>query len=243
MLRIAICDDDPAFTLQTGNMLERWPQKPENMYCETFSSSDELINVHKASPFDIILLDIVMPMINGMEAAREIRQLDKNVKIIFLTSSPEYAVESYTIKANNYLLKPVLESTLFACVDELVGEIRKSAQMITVKSTHMVQKLAVDRIVYIEAQNKHTIFAMLDGSTVESIEAMHTCEEKIAASSEFIKCHRSYVVNINYIDQYTSKEIRMHNGCSIPISRSYQKAFESAYYSVLFGEAGEDNDR
>ena len=74
-------------------------------------------------PFDIILLDVVMPLLNGIEAANELREKDKNVKIVFLTSSPEFAVASYTVKASNYLLKPVEPAKLFACLDELIIEI------------------------------------------------------------------------------------------------------------------------
>ena len=79
---------------------------------------------------------------------------------------------------------------------------------------------------------------MLDGSKIETTEPLHICEEKLIPNKEFFKCHRSYIVNINHIDKYTSKEIRMHNGSFIPISRSYQKDFEFAYYATLFGEAG-----
>ena len=240
MLRIAICDDDAVFVKKASEMLNNWVEKPENAVFETFENGDELISAHKASPFDIILLDVVMPMINGIETAREIRSEDKNTKIVFLTSSPEFAVESYTVKANNYLLKPVSEKALFDCLDEFADEIIKKSRSITVKSIYTVHKILVDEIVYIEAQNKHIVFTMFDGTKIETTEPLHVFEEKLAESKEFFKCHRSYIVNINHIDTYTSKEVRMHSGYCIPVSRSYQKAFESAYFAVLFGEAGED---
>ncbi len=239
MLRIAICDDDPAFRKHMAEMIGRWDKKTKNTVCETFENGDELITAHKASPFDIILLDIIMPMINGVETAREIRQSDKNTAIVFLTTSPEFAVESYTVKANNYLLKPVSPEALFSCLNELSCE-DKFSPTITLKGIYTIYKVILSDIVFIEAQNKHIVFTLLDGSKIETIEPLHLCEEKLAANKEFFKCHRSYIVNINYIDKYTSKEIRMHNGCCIPISRSYQKAFETAYYSVLFGEGGDN---
>lgn len=239
MLRIAICDDDKVFLQKTEEMIKRWEEKTKNTVIETFESGDELINSHKILPFDIILLDVVMPMINGIETAREIRTEDKSTKIVFLTSSAEFAVESYTVKANNYLLKPVSEDALFRCLDELSEELNKNRQTITIKGLYTIHKLIVDEIVYIEAQNKHIVFSMADGTKMETIEPLHICEEKLKNNKEFYKCHRSYIVNINYIDTYTSKEVKMHSGCSIPISRSCQKAFETVYFSVLFGEVGE----
>ena len=238
MLRIAVCDDDTDFGKQISGMIVRREQK--NIVCEIFDNGDELINAHKSSPFDIIFLDVMMPMVNGIETAGEIRQKDKNVKIVFLTSSPEYAVESYTVKANNYLLKPVSEKSLYDCLDEFVEEINRSSRTIIIKGIYNVQKITVNDIVYIEAQNKHIVFTMLNSEKIETTEPLHLCEEKLAANKYFFKCHRSYIVNINHIDKYTSKEIRMHNGCCVPISRSYQKAFESAYYAALFGEDGDD---
>ena len=240
MLRIAICDDDKDFLKKTEEMIERWEERPKNTFIETFCDGNELINSHKISPFDIILLDIVMPTVNGIETAREIRKADKRTKIVFLTSSAEFAVESYTVKANNYLLKPVSEKALFISLNEFSQEMNKNRQSITVKSMYTVHKLIVDEIVYIEAQNKHIVFFMADGTKIETMEPLHACEEKLEKNKEFFKCHRSYIVNINYIDMYTSKELKMHLGCSIPISRSCQKAFETAYFAVLFGEAGED---
>lgn len=239
MLRIAICDDQADFTNHIVELLNEWPSKPINMVCETFDNGDELLSSHKSAAFDIILLDVIMPMLNGIETAREIRSIDKNTKIVFLTSSPEFAVESYTVKANNYLLKPVKKQDLYLCLEELMETISQNAGTIVVKSLYAMQKLVLDDIVYVEARNKHIIFTMVDGTTIETTEPLHLCEEKLSASNFFFKCHRSYIVNMNYIDTYTLKEIRMHSGCRIPISRNYHKAFKSTYFAVTFGEAGE----
>ena len=103
-----------------------------------------------------------------------------------------------------------------------------------------MQKLAMADIIYIEAQNKHIVFTMFDGTKIETTEPLHIWEEKLTLDNGFFKCHRSYIVNINHIDTYMSKEIKMHSGDIIPIARSYQKSFDSAYFAVFFGRAGED---
>lgn len=238
-MRIAICDDNTDYVHHTLDTIDCWPSKPLNTQCEAFDNGDELICAHKNAPFDIILLDVIMPILNGIETARELRLIDKNTKIAFLTSSPEFAVESYTVKADNYLLKPISNQALYKCLDEFLEEISQNPLTITVKSLYTVQKLVLDDIIYVEAQNRHTIFALLDGTTVKSTESLRACEEKLALNDCFFKCHRSYIVNINHIDTYRLKEITMRSGYRIPISRNYQKAFETAYFAVIFGKVGE----
>jgi len=239
MLRIAVCDDNADFVKQAANFISTWPSKPANTLCQAFFNGDELLNAHNAAPFDIILLDIIMPLINGIETAREIRQHDKNVKLIFLTSSPEYAVESYTVKANNYLLKPIDSSTLYKCLDELVLELSHNAKTITVRGLYSIHKIPLDHIEYVEAQNKHILFVLQDHTVVETTEPLYIHEKALPLTDGFFKCHRSYIVNINCIDTYSSKEIKMQSGCHIPISRNCHKDFENAYFSIMFGKAGE----
>ena len=239
MLRIAICDDNADFLQQLLDMINCWQTKPLNTVCEAYDNGDELANAHRAAPFDIILLDVVMPMLNGIETAREIRRNDKNTKIVFLTSSSEFAVDAFTVKANNYLMKPINKQALFQCLDEFVTEMSQKAHTITVKGLYAVQKLALDNIEYIEAQNKHIVFFLQDGTMVKTTDPLRMYEDKLTLNDSFFKCHRSYIVNLNHIDAYTFKEIKMHSGCRIPISRSCHKAFESAYFTILFGKTGE----
>lgn len=240
MLRIAICDDSPDSLVQTRESLEVWPDKPDGLFCEYFTHGDALIRAHTKNPFDVILLDIVMPMINGIESANEIRVLDKKVKIVFLTSSTEFAVESYSVKASNYLLKPVVPAALYRCLDELAAEINQNTQSILVKGTTAVHRIELNSIEYIEAQNKHVIFALSTGDAIEAVNPMYTYENSLLLDDGFFKCHRSYIVNIHHISSYTQKEIRMRSGCLIPISRNCHKEFESAFFSVIFGKAGAD---
>lgn len=241
MLKIAVCDDDKAFLLQIKSLIQQWENKPNLLNIEVFEDGDTLIHAHNESSFHIILLDVVMPLLNGIEVAKEIREHDTSVKIAFLTSSPEFAVDSYTVKANNYLLKPVEPAKLLHCLDELKKEIQQSSQCIIVKGTHAVHRVEIMNIEYIESQNKHNLFVLSDGRMIESNEPLYTYEDKLVLADGFFKCHRGYIVNIHHIDTYSLKEIKMRSGYRIPISRKYQHDFEIAYFSFIFGEAGEEN--
>ena len=239
MLRIAICDDTPGFLQHIRTALDQWPQRPGDLCVESFGDADSLLAAHNGNPFHIILMDVVMPLLNGIDAAREIRQYDKTVKIVFLTSSPDFAVDSYTVKASNYLLKPVDPTRLYDCLNELIRDIQVLPKTIVVRSAKALHQVDISSIEYLEAQNKHVLFALADGTTITSIEPLYSYQDLLLLSDGFFKCSRSYIVNIFRIDTYTSKEVRMRSGCRISVSRSCVKEFESAYFEVLFGRTGE----
>lgn len=241
MIRIAICDDSPAFLQQTNSMITHWDTPAaHNIITELFEDGDSLLSAHAASPFDIILLDIMMPLLNGIETARELREKDTTVKIVFLTSTTEYAVDSYTVKASNYLLKPVNPESLFACLDELIGQLQGAAKSIVIKGIDATHRILLSNIEHVEAQLKHVIFFLEDNRVVESVEPFYTYENTLMLDDGFFKCHRSYIVNIHHIENYSHTEIFMRSGRHIPISRSCQKNFEASYFRVIFGKAGDE---
>ena len=240
MIRVAICDDSSFFLEQTKLMLEHWTNCPQNINIELFEDGDALITAHTDRPFDIILLDVIMPLLNGIETAKELREKDRNVKIVFLTSSAEFAVDSYTVKASNYLLKPIEPIKLFACLDELISEIQSDSKCITVKGINATQRIAVSDIEHVESQGKHILFYLTKNRIVDSPEPLYTYENTLIVDDGFFKCHRSYIVNIHHIDSYSHSEIVMRSGYRIPISRSCQKDFETIYFRVVFGEAGDE---
>ena len=236
MLRLAICDDMSEFLISTKKYLEHWKDSPEKLLIELFTNGDSLIESHIAKPFDIILLDVIMPLLNGIETAAEIRKHDKSVKIVFLTSSSEYAVDSYTVHANNYLLKPVEPDKLFHCISELHADITDKSRCITVSSTAAVHRVELRNIEYLEAHGKKVLFVLSNGNTIESNQPFYFFHDKLLLEDGFFKCHRSYIVNVYSIISYTQKEIKMRSGARIPISRSCHAEFEAAYFDLLFKE-------
>ena len=107
-MRIAVCDDNAVFLQNAVQLIERWgAERCVPIEVCPFENGDALIAANAAARFDVIFLDILMPMLSGMDTARELRQHDSAVRILFLTASPEFALESYEVKAQGYLLKPV----------------------------------------------------------------------------------------------------------------------------------------
>lgn len=237
MLRIAICDDTPSFLAETKQLVSDWKNCPSDLSIHLFEDGDSLIDAHGTKPFDIIFLDVVMPLLSGIDAAAEIRLHDKAVKIVFLSVSPEFAVDSYTVKADNYLLKPVNPAALHACLDECYEDILDRQKSIVVRTSSGIHRIMLQNIEHVEAQGKHVLFTLTDGQTIDATDPFYYYEDSLLLDDGFYKCHRSYLVNIYKISSFNTKEIIMQSGCRIPISRSCHKNFESTYFALLFGKA------
>lgn len=118
MIKIAICDDETAFLTELSAMLRSWAASRELvLQLFPFTNGDKLIAACEESPADLVILDIMMPFPGGMDTAKALRQKESHVPLIFLTSSPEFALESYEVRAFWYLLKPVSEERLFSVLE------------------------------------------------------------------------------------------------------------------------------
>ena len=126
MIQIAICDDDAGELEKAGALLETYCglHRDADMVCRRFSSGAELLAcVNTGVLFDIYLLDILMPGLTGIEVGAAIRETDRDAAIVFLSSSDEFGVTSYRVRAYDYLIKPVEEANLFPTLDELLKQI------------------------------------------------------------------------------------------------------------------------
>ena len=235
MLKIAVCDDSPDFLQLAVDMVERWTEQSRiQTEIYRFDNGDALLAKNAVTHMDIIFLDIIMPLQNGIDTAKELRQSDNAVKIIFLTSSPEFALESYEVKAQGYLLKPVNYEKIKETLDECSHSFETEAENIVLKTAFGYQKLYFHDIEYLEAQNKRVVFYLRTGKTVEAAEPLHSLEERLSINDGFFKCHRSFLVYITNVDHFSMTEIITKTGRSIPIARGYGKAFKDAYFAVVF---------
>ena len=224
-------------------MIEAWRNAragASDCTVECFAEGDSLVRAQKsANPFDVIFLDIIMPAFNGMEAAREIRSFDKDAKIVFLTSSAEFALDSYSVKASNYLLKPPSPEALFACLDEMEAEMKaaKQTETIAIKSPRAVHRINPASIELLEAHGKHVSVTLTSGEVIDSIDPLYMLEGRLDLTKGFFKCHRSYLVNLNHVSTYTADEVTMRSGYRVPIARNSKAEFKDAYFAVIFGES------
>lgn len=169
MLKIAVCDDSRELLEKVEKDLHEYESvRSTPVTVHTYTNAVDLLDGLKKTDYDILILDIIMPGFTGMQAAHEIRKFNEEIKIIFLTSSKEFAIESYSVGAYYYLLKPVLNEKLFSVLDKVVSEIT-SKQESCVIYTHMgIVNIPFAKIECIEVYNKHLDFHLSDGSTKET---------------------------------------------------------------------------
>lgn len=236
-MRIAICDDDK---LQLQHIQSELTQllRDKRITAEVslFSDADALIDSIHAQKADIILLDIMMPLVNGMDAAKEIRCFDQRAIIVFLTSSPEFAVESYDVKASGYLLKPISREKFRRVLEECLSAVGSTPEVLVLHTAFGYKCVPLQSIECAEAQNK-TVRLTQTGGIIDNVSESFTgLEQHLCLQKGFFKCHRSYIVNMAYVDCFTTKEVVLRSGTVASIARGSYKPFHDAYFHFMFSE-------
>ena len=235
MLKIAVCDDSRELLEKVEKDLHEYENvRNTPVTVHTYTNAVDLLDGLKKTDYDILILDIIMPGFTGMQAAHEIRKFNEEIKIIFLTSSKEFAIESYSVGAYYYLLKPVLKEKLFSVLDKVVSEIT-SKQESCVIYTHMgIVNIPFAKIECLEVYNKHLVFHLSDGSTKETRGALSDYENIFLDRKEFLKIHRSYILNMDYIHSIEAGEIVTYSGKRFPVSRLVAKDIKEHYMNYIF---------
>lgn len=194
---IAVCDDQIEELEKLTALLQAWQSDlHSDVRFQTFRSGGQLLDAARAERFTLYLLDVLMPGMTGMDAAREIRSFDAAADIIFLTTSPGFAYESYGVRAAEYLLKPINAKLLYPVLDKLYLRDQKPQDGLTVKSNGMLVRLPFSQLSYVEVNGKHLFFNMADGTVYEVAASMREYEGALLARPEFMRVHRSYIVNM-----------------------------------------------
>lgn len=159
-----------------------------------------------------------------------------SLKLFFLTSSPEFALESYDVKASGYLLKPTTYEKLCSLLNDCKQAFNYEPESIIVKTDKGYRKIYYHLIECVEAQNKKVLFCLNDGECLEVLDTFVHCSNELTSNDAFYKCHRSYLVHMPAIDHFNSIEIETKTHKKVPIARSYAKSFKEAYFEYMFKE-------
>ncbi len=233
MLQIVLCDDNIDELSNMVQLLNQY-RSSKHLNCEytVFSNGFELISaLDKGKRFDIYCLDIMMPGFTGIDVANEIRGFDKVAPILFFTSSPEFALESYSVKAINYVLKPITKEKLFFTFDDLLEDIetKKDEDAIIVKSNDGIQKILISKIVFAEVTGRNVLYHLLYGKVIECTESFSTVCNNLLKYRCFLKTHRSYLVNMQYIDTIENHQVTLQTLTSVPIAQGKAKEIKQQY--------------
>lgn len=241
MLKIAVCDDNIADLSNIISFIDDYKSKQMDknsiLYTAFQNAADLIAAMESGQEYDLMLLDIMMPFITGMSAAKEIRQFDQDVKIIFMTSSPEFAVDSYSVGAFYYLLKPVRKEMLFLLLDKVISESEiKPGDSFLIKSKTGLTRIYLSRLEFAEVIGRTLIYHLNDGSVIEAVGSMNELEKELLSLPCFIKTHRSYIINMEQIDTICQREVRMQSRAVVPMSKANSNIVKSAYITFAFKE-------
>ena len=237
MIKIAFCDDDMEVLHQMNELLDPYRvERNEDITYAAFQSPFELLTeIEKGIRPDILFLDVVMPGQNGMDVAKEIRQYDTNMKIIFLTSSPEFAVESYSVGAYFYQLKPIWEESFFRLMDAVLAECeKKKKNSLILRSKDGITRIDLQQLEYCEVLGRKLLFHLEDGAVLESAGSLDDLAGQLMQYSNFFRPHRSFLVNMEYIQNISSRSIKMVNDAEIPIPHGKCSEIKNTYMEYAF---------
>lgn len=233
MVRLAIVEDDPACVEQLQDYLRRFQQEQGACFDLTVFQDGEQLVFDYHPVYDILLMDVEMPHLDGIAAARAVREQDPEVVILFITNMAQYAIDGYSVHARSYLLKPV---NYYAFAMELKDAIqtldrpRQDAILVNIEGT--VTKLPVGQVLYMESQG-HNLMIHTAKQVIRTRMTIKQMEEKLQGHS-FARCSVSYLVNLAHVTTVDGS-CAIVGGDALPISRQKRREFLAALTSYIGG--------
>lgn len=233
MIMIAVCDDETNECSEIVNLINIVMNAHKKQFkIVTFNNGEKVILSNEN--FDIYFLDIKMRGISGIEAAKNIRKVNNKAFIIFITGYKDYVFEAFDVRAFNYILKPINQNKFEEILNLALLELDKEEKFIIVKTISRSTKLCLKDILYIEAYGRklkiHTEFNVL-----EYYKKISEIEKELDSRS-FFRCHKSFIVNLNYVESYDNSSIVLKNSEKIYMSKYRTGEFSKAFMYYLKGE-------
>ncbi len=233
LYRLAICEDDDTVRAQLHSLCQEiLIENGIEHSIMDFASAQQLDDVltEENSPFDLLLLDIQMEGLTGMELAQSLRQRGDRVSIIFVTGCEDYLPEGYSVQPIHFLLKPVSRESL-ALALRTDWQLNHRPKAIVLRIGSKTVQLALAEIRYIESFDHNIILHQAEGNRTYFLSL--TDFEKQMPRDQFCRCHNSYLVNMSFVEEIGRMELSLRGGVRLPVGRAYYKALQSAFIRYL----------
>lgn len=229
-MRIAIAEDEPTFTKRLREYLDRFAGEHDISFdVDTFANGADLVNAYShAQRWDLILLDVDMPNLDGLSTARCIRERDPDVLIMFITNLAQYAIKGYEVDALDYVLKPVSYYALAMKLDKAIRLARlNNDRSLLLTMDRDVVRVPLSRLYYIEVYDHKLVYHTADGEIRNTGAKSLSAVEEELSSDGFARCHSAYLVNLRYVDSIQGSSVLVM-GQELPIARNRRKGFLQA---------------
>lgn len=227
--QVVLCDDEAEICDLLVNFLDRLQADTgEKFQRDIFHNAKDLLGgIHKDT--DIILLDIGMKGMNGMDAARELRARGNKSAIIFITSMVQYAIEGYEVRAFGFLCKPLEYHVFRMEMEDLLTHLRKTQNTSwEMKSGADTRLLLTDSILFLDAYGHNVTVHMTDNNILPCNAPLSVAEEQLE-NVGFFRCHKSYLINLKHVNQIDAENIVLSDKSKIPLSRHRRREFLTAF--------------
>lgn len=241
MLRVAICDDIEAELKYIVELLNRF-LADRNMTAQVreFEHPDNLMTVCEKESFHIFLLDMVMPMVSGLDLGRNIRRISTDAQIIYITTEPGFALDAYSVNPLHYLIKPVDKDKLFAVLDLAVEKVDFGGERaVTVKTKDGLCTLSKDSILCCEYAYHRVIYTLIGGKQIETASIRDSFSKHISPLLEdkrFLSPHASFALNMSFVEKLDKSGFILRGGVFVPVSGRQFTAVRNAYMSYRLGK-------
>lgn len=241
MLTVALCDDDAAQLKQTVALLHKYmQQRPDlQLRLSAFTSGKELLLAEECTGFDLYLLDVLMPERNGIETGLRLREQGAKGEIIYLTTSREYAVESYQVQAFFYLVKPVEKDQFFQVLDQATDRLaRRRRDHILIHTSGGSQILPLDHILYAERAGRTVCYHCLGGKTLFGSSLRGAFRKEMAPLLEdkrFLLCGASFVLNLAHVSKISGNTALLDDGRELPLPQRLSRQIKLSWMDFWIG--------
>ena len=231
-LRTAIVEDRKPDAERLEQLLKKAFER-DRPICTRFSSGDDLLARFTTGAYEVVFLDICMAGTNGIETARQLREKDPRLLIVFVTSSPEYVWDVFPVHPFDYLLKPYKEEKIALLTAELRRVLCRQQPELEVRIARQIVRLPLTKIYYATAQN-HYVRVVTDDGECRATANFAQVQEQLQTQPEFLVCNRGVIINMSKVLRFEGDCIEMLDGTHLPVRQKDKNSLLAQFTQYQF---------